>query len=94
MSIDSCENHGKFSVHCRACSKAVEKGIYKPEPMSLNVFKRYVKERIASVDQQIERLTDERNELREQFLMKKQEIFTLQKHHYSLLHIQMRIPNK
>lgn len=91
--IDSCKEHSKFTVHCRQCLKAAGP-IGKPKEMSLNVFKRYVNERVQSVDLQIERCMKEREEFKELFLMKKQEISTLQRHHHQLLHIQMRMPKK
>lgn len=93
MPIDSCNEHQKFNVHCRKCLKVGE-ALGRPKEMSLEIFKRYVNEGVQAVGIQIENCIKEKEEFREMFLMKKQEIITLERHHHSLLHMQMRIPKK
>jgi len=72
----------------------VSEAIGRPKEMSLAIFKRYVNERVQAVGIQIEVCIKEKEEFKEMFLMKKQEIITLERNHHSLLHIQMRMPKK
>ena len=60
MSIDSCKDHSRFMVHCEKCLRIKTD---KPSQMGLNVFKRYVNERVQSVGMEIERATNEKMSL-------------------------------